>query len=282
MPTIDLQSGRLSYATTGQGDSVIALHSSGCSGAQWRSLAAAIGAQYRLFTPDLMGYGSSDPWQGSADLTLEDEASRIEAVMAACPGPIHLVGHSFGGAVALRLARSHSERLASLTLIEPVAFQLLRGDNPDSARGFGEIQRLAQSVGLALAEDDRDGAMRTFVDYWNGPDAWAAMGERQREALLRVADKVPQDFQATMTEQAGLAEHAAIDVPTLLIGGGRSPEPVRRIFELLAATIPASHGLVLRNAGHMLPLTHGKAVNRAIALHIADNTRHDLWLPLAA
>ena len=282
MPTIDFRGATVSYAATGHGETVLALHSSGCSGAQWRGLAEAIGAQYRLCAPDLIGYGSSAPWQGPGRLRLGDEVHRVAAVLEACPGPVHLVGHSYGGAVALKLAREQGARLASLTLIEPVAFHLLCNREPLAARCYGEIRRLADDVAAAIVAGRPDSAMRFFVDYWGGPGSWEALVEKQRERLLRVAPKVPLDFWASITEPASLSDYAEIDVPTLLIGGGSSPQPTRRIFELLAKAIPASRGLVLRGAGHMAPLTDGDRVNRAIVQHIAEHARHDFRLPMAA
>ena len=290
MPVIEVQGAKVSYAVNGPangpansgGETVLALHSSACSGGQWRGLAETICAQVRLVTPDLIGYGGSDPWQGAGRLRLADEAARVEAVLDALEGPVHLVGHSYGGAVALKLAREQSRRFASLTLIEPVAFHLLSIDDPLIARSFAEVRRLADEVTARVGAAEPEAAMRSFVDYWNGAGAWQALGDKQRAGLLRVAPKVPLDFWAAITEPLALKHYAEVTLPTLLIAGGASPQPTRRIFELLATSIPASRGLILGGAGHMAPLTHGDAVNRAIARHVASHGRREARLPMAA
>ena len=95
--------------------------------------------------------------------------------MPGATGPIHLVGHSYGGAVALRFAMQQPERLRSLVLIEPVAFHLLRDEAPDPANRhlFGEVTELAGLVSPApLPSGDYRCAMARFVDYWNGEGAW--------------------------------------------------------------------------------------------------------------
>jgi pimeloyl-ACP methyl ester carboxylesterase len=79
---------------------------------------------------DLYGYGESDSWPGNGPFTLTAEAALADAVLPTGNGLIHLVGHSYGGAVALRFATQYPERLRSLVLIEPVAFHLLRDEGP--------------------------------------------------------------------------------------------------------------------------------------------------------
>src|SRR5262245_40305747 len=104
---------------------VVLLHSSGASGAQWRTLAEQLGERYHVVAPDLYGYGASAPWPGHGPFSLAHEAEIVHALLDRLGERVHLVGHSYGGAVALHVARLHSERLRSLALIEPVAFHLL-------------------------------------------------------------------------------------------------------------------------------------------------------------
>jgi pimeloyl-ACP methyl ester carboxylesterase len=110
---------------------VIALHCSGSSGRQWNKLASALGDRCTLIAPDHIGCGATRPWSGDHRFCLADEAARILDIVDAQDGPIHLVGHSYGGGVALRVARERPERIASLSLYEPTAFHVLRSKDPD-------------------------------------------------------------------------------------------------------------------------------------------------------
>jgi pimeloyl-ACP methyl ester carboxylesterase len=83
---------------------VIALHCSGSSGRQWRRLAETLGGQYAVVAPDLFGSGSNGHWSGERSFKLADEAAPVIDIIDACQAPVHLVGHSYGGAVALRVA----------------------------------------------------------------------------------------------------------------------------------------------------------------------------------
>jgi pimeloyl-ACP methyl ester carboxylesterase len=270
MPQIDLNGARIAYAQAGFGEIVLLLHSTASAGAQWQALAGALGSGYSVFAPDLYGYGESDPWPGDGPFALAHEVALAEAVLPSGCTPIHLVGHSYGGAVALQFAVLHPERLRSLTLIEPVAFHLLRDDGlePASKRLLREVAKLAADVSKATARGDYRGAMAGFVDYWNGPGAWLCTKPALQAALSRRAPKVALDFWAAMSESTPLAAYRSIATPTIVLCGTQSPRPVRRIAELVANSLPACRLCRIEGAGHMLPLTHKEAVNAAIQEHL--------------
>src|SRR5262245_15034118 len=105
---------------------VIALHCSGSSAKQWRSLAQRLGGRYPTSCPAFVGHGPRSHLIGTRPFTLADEAAPILRAVDSLQKPVHLVGHSYGGAVALRVARERPSRIASLTLYEPMALHLLK------------------------------------------------------------------------------------------------------------------------------------------------------------
>ena len=271
MPRIDLKGARVAYAETGSGETVLLLHATASSGAQWQSLSETLRSGYRVLAPDLYGYGETDPWPGHGPFALAEEAALADAVLAdAGQGPIHLVGHSYGGAVALRFAMQQPERLRSLVLIEPVAFHLLRDEalGPANRHLFSEVMEVADLVSSAAASGDYRSAMARFVDYWNGDGAWMRTKPELQAALARRTPKVALDFWATMTESTPRTAYRRIAVPTLVLRGARSPRPTRRIAELVAESLPESRLQTIDGAGHMLPLSHKEAVNAAVAEHL--------------
>ena len=268
MPTIEFDQAKLAYCVVVGGETAVLLHSSAGSGAQWRSLSTQLADRFAVLAPDLYGYGASEPWPGRAAMTLADEVAPLETLLARRPGPVHLVGHSYGGAVALRLALQSPARLRSLTLIEPVAFHLLRGGDAAQRALYAEVGALADGVAGALGSGAYWCAMERFVDYWNGAGAFNQMPLDRRRDLSRRIGSVALNFTAVMAEPVARAAYRQIRVPTLLLAGAASPPTTRRIVALLAQTLPHARKQVVGGAGHMLPLTHRGAVEAAITEHL--------------
>jgi pimeloyl-ACP methyl ester carboxylesterase len=244
---------------------VVLLHSSASSSAQWRPLLERLSPPCRVIAPDLCGYGASAHWPGERRFDLAQEAQAIYSFLDTLGEPVHLVGHSYGGAVALHIARRRGELLRSLTVYEPVAFHLLRGQD---AQALAEISEIAAAVAASLACGDYAGGCARFVDYWSGPGSWAGMPQAKRDAMVPRLAKVALDFHATLSEPAGIEDFGALGLPTLVLQGGRSPLPTRRICELLAGVVPECRLRTVDAAGHMGPLTHRDVINDLIVAHL--------------
>lgn len=251
-------------------DRVIALHCSGSDGRQWRGLGEALGAGFELLTPEHYGCVSVGPWPGTHRFTLADEARRTLALIDSSDRPVHLVGHSYGGGVALRAAFERPSRVASLSLYEPSAFHLLRDIGMAGAPAFAEIQAVAQKTAEGAASGDYRGAAAAFVDYWGGAGSWAALRPSVQEALTRWLPKAPLDFAALMNEPIPLAAYCRLQMPVLVMRGQHAPAPTRLIAEILADRLPDVELALVAGAGHMGPLTHGGIVNQTIVQHITE------------
>jgi pimeloyl-ACP methyl ester carboxylesterase len=227
-----------------------------------------LGQDYRVLAPDLLGYGRTARWPRDAPLGPDAELEAVEALLDVAGRPAHLVGHSYGGTVALRAARRFPRQVASLTLIEPVAFHLLRrADEPD---GWREIAALAERH-LALVGEGRDAeAAEAFLTYWAGPKAWQQMPDAARDSAVRTAAKVAAEWRLMFAAEDDLDAVAGIGAPMLLICGGRTRTPARRVVEVLRRALPhARHGEIA-DAGHMSPLTHPADIAEAIRRHVVS------------
>jgi pimeloyl-ACP methyl ester carboxylesterase len=255
------------YREAGTGEPIVLLHCSAGSSGAWVPVMKQLGRDYRVLAPDLLGYGRCAPWPRDVPLTSDGELGVLEALLDVAAWPVHLVGHSYGGTVALSAARRFPPRIGSLTLIEPVAFQLLRSaDEPD---GWREIAALAERY-LALVRGGRDAAAaEAFVTYWTGPKAWQQMPDTARDGAVRSAAKVAAEWLLMFASEDDLDEIAGIEAPTLLVCGGRTRTPARRVVEILRQALPHARRHEIADAGHMSPLTHPECIADAIQRHVS-------------
>jgi pimeloyl-ACP methyl ester carboxylesterase len=253
---------------------VVCLHPSAGSGRQWRALAGELGAGHFVHAPDFSGIASRT--------SLDEDVSIAQGAIAAAGAPVHLIGHSYGAAVALLAALRDPDAVTSLVLYEPVPFWLLR----DDARGAGAgAERSAQAwneiraVASGLAADHADGAAlraaRHFVDYWSGAGAWASLGPRQQQGVIARMPGVLSNFDCLSAERVPLAAIARLPMPVMWLGGALTRNPPQRIGELLADALPQMARYTLPGAGHMGPVTHPRLVNALIAGFVAaQRPRH--------
>jgi pimeloyl-ACP methyl ester carboxylesterase len=251
-------------------DRVVLVPCSGSSARQWKALAEQL-AGFHAVPLDLWGHGGQARWHGAGPLSLAQEAA---AIREACPdgAPFHLVGHSYGGGVALRFALDHPERLRSLTLVEPSSFHVLRAAEGSDAHLLDEIRAVADAVNRGVICGDYAGGMQTFIDYWGGRGSWQSLPDDKKAQFAQLAVHVAHHFWSLIEEKTPLAAYAAIDVPTLIVCGTNSPAPSRAITRLLAETLPRARHRTIRNAGHMSPITHPAEVNALVLEHLLMNS----------
>jgi pimeloyl-ACP methyl ester carboxylesterase len=249
---------------------VIALHCSGADANQWRALRESLGESFVLYAPEHFGCERIGPWPGERAFTIDDEAERTLALLDACETKVHVVGHSYGGGVALHAALQRPNRIASLTLYEPSAFHLLPQLGMEGRRARAEISRVAQESTDRIVVGDCRGGAAHFIDYWNGARAFNALSPRVQAALTRWAPKIPLDFRALMQVTAPLNAYAALTCPVLLLRGEHAPAPTRLIAEKLAEVLPRGRLQVVPGCGHMGPLTHVDLVIPSMVSHIAQ------------
>lgn len=265
---IDVRGARLSFREEGAGRPVILVHGTAATGDQWQSLAGHLAHRYRVVVPDLPGNGGSGLPADGAGSGLSAHVDATLALAARCGEPAHLVGHSFGAAVALATAVAHPDAVASLTVIEPAAFHLLEQSGHGDWRLYGEIRSLVGVIGAAAACDAAEAGVSRFVDFWNGAGTWERLRSDRKAVLVSRIGGILADFASAFGETWPLAALGRLRCPTLALMGMASPLPGRRVTQLVADAMPIAQLHMVLGAGHMLPLTHPEIVDPIVTGHL--------------
>jgi len=263
MPTIECCGSTLFYQLTGAGSPVLLVHSSACRGGFWQGLIRRLGDEFACYTPDLACYGRSRCAR-SENATLRDEAEFIAPLLWHDPQPFHLVGHSFGGAVALAAALAWPDRVKSLILYEPTAFSLLRSGGPKDRALFEAVAEVPADMRALRDAGSDDRAMGRFVDFWYGAPVWDGKPAAERAQLSPLAGKVIGDFRVLFDAAWEADAFKRIRFPVLILRGEKSPPVAGRVAEILSTLIGHARLHTVAGAGHMAPVTDPGLIAAAI------------------
>ena len=264
MSRLDVGGRNVNVREHGDGPAVILLHSASSHSGQWKWLVERLGDAFHVLAPDLHGYGGSGPFPDDDQPYFRHDGMIVTTLLDNVDGPVHLVGHSLGGTIALRSALEHADRLASVTLIEPVLFNLLEEIEDPTAQ---EHLLLARTMRALVRNGEREGAARVFVEAWGAPGGFDAMDARTRAYVMRTIDRATGDWSAMSRRAPGAltaTDLGALAAPTLLLCGQNTRPSMHRIAALLRAAIPAIEYQEIAGAGHMSPVTHHASVNEVI------------------
>lgn len=244
---------RLVVRRTGAGDPVVLVHGSGGGLHSWAAVADLLADDHELWMPARRGYGPSDVPPGVK--SFPDEVADLVAVVRAASGPsgrpVHLVGASYGATLALHTAAAEPADLRSLAVFEaplyaagPTTAALLvryraafeRDDAPAMAAALNELTRVPAEIVAAFAAQAGD----------QRPDPVEAR---------RTAVGWLHDLEALASDGTDLARWSSIRVPTLLMQGADTWEPMPSTMNALAATIPSARQVVWPGQSHFVTMT---------------------------
>ncbi|SMX34728.1 alpha/beta fold hydrolase [Actibacterium lipolyticum] len=283
MPRASLRGHTIHYQQVGQGPDVVLIHGLFCNIAfWWFRVAPKLAEKHRVTALDLRGHGFSAMSNGGYRAV--DLADDVVALMAHLGiEKAHLIGHSFGGAVALAVAVKHADQVECLTLADAwvpslqtmpplndsAAWAKLQarlrkrgivvdGEPPRVAQGFLEEMLDAEDEGEPVAGGDGAGAFAGMQVSSAGQRPTRAM-RRWRELMERTSAN------SQFRDPAGLdLDHIrAVERPVDLIYGARSRYLTSR--DGLAEALPNAHPVEIPNAGHYFPLLRPEALLSAVA-----------------
>ena len=172
---------RVKVVEHGTGTPVVFLHSGVGSAGEWKQVFSLWPEGYRLVAIEAYRDGTGPGVAGCR--SLDDYADQVYAVAEHVGVSVHLVGFSWGGATALRVAAAAPELVDSLAVIEPEAYALLRTQDADA---YTQICGLRDRWRAHVRAGRWYEAYEEFIDFYNGPGSFARWPPPRREAFLAV------------------------------------------------------------------------------------------------
>lgn len=246
------------------GPVIILVHSSVSGARQWRRLMDDLKDRFRVRAVNLFGYGKTPPWPAETTQSLDDQARLVEAALPANVDKIYLVGHSFGGSVAMKAAARLAGRVTKLVLLETNPFYLLKQSGRLDA--FAEAMDLRNCIKKFGALGEWATAAEKFADYWGGAGTWQDMPSDRRIAFAEALKPNFFEWDAVMNETTS-AEQWAIFLPraTLLVCDPNTVLPIREIAAVLRRSCPVWAYKEVAGGGHMAPLTRPDLINPIVS-----------------
>jgi pimeloyl-ACP methyl ester carboxylesterase len=255
---------------------ILFVHGLGGESLDWVDVALQLKDSFDCSALDLPGFAHSPPPPGN-DLSLDRLASTVTEVARTFNRPVHLVGNSLGGAVAVRVAAEDPELVASLTLVAP-ALPDLR-PRPGSAQLLiALLPLLGPAIVRTIIKADPEWmARRIYALCYGNPNAITPerhareLATLRQRASLEYSPKVYRD--ALRAAVVSYLDHgprrlwqqaAAVGVPTLVVSGGRDRLVSRRVAARAKRTFRDVEVLRLPKAGHVAHLEDPTAVATAM------------------
>lgn len=247
---------RIHYARAGEGMPVVFLHAGVADHRMWEPQMREFAKQYDVIAPDMRGFGRSElppqRWSPVADVLGLIEQLHLK--------PVHLVGCSMGGSVAIDFALEHGERLSKLVLVGPGIGGVHFGAKYPELFAEGEA---AEKSGDHKAIVDADAHL-----WLDGPRrAPGYVKDPIRKLFFDMDSNFDSDWDSApidKIEPPAADRLHEITAPVLVVVGDEDAPPVFDAVELLMEKVPHARKVVIHDAAHLPNLEHPKEFNQVV------------------
>ncbi len=256
---------RFDFRETGTGPAVLFIPGSYSTSVAWGGVQKVLPDGYRVISTSLLGYGKTAETRTDRDFHMDHQVRLIESVIAQIGAPVHLVGHSFGGTIALAVALAGRADIRSVATFEANPFGLLSG------RGCHDLvkttRKLSQDFETAVTTGEQD-APRRIIDFWGGGGAFDALPGGVQDFCRQSAHTNILDWRTYYTFDAKAADFSRLKIPVLLACGARANPVIAEISGGLSECLPNARTATVDGAGHSLIVSHPQQCADLLVSHL--------------
>lgn len=258
MATAEINGVELYYEQFGEGDRIVMTHGSWTDGRTWEAVTERLSDDFEVVTWDRRGHSRSGDAEGpgSCREDASDLAGLIEHLGAS---PVHVVGNSAGGNVALNLVNIRGDLVRSAAVHEPGPFGILEESGDRHLVELVQHEKtLTAHVEKLIAAGEHREAGRYFVEEVAvGPGAWEQLPEEVRDVITANAATVPDDLREGWdVGSVDIEALSASSVPLLISSGTDSPKMEAAAAVELRRRLPAASLEMVEGGGHIPHRTH--------------------------
>jgi pimeloyl-ACP methyl ester carboxylesterase len=270
------------------GEPALYVHGLGGASTNWTDFAALLATRLDAESPDLPGFGWSDPppvTAGRRAYSITAQADLVIALLARRRGPVHLVGNSMGGAISIQVAARRPDLVRTLTLISPAVPDLTPRRGSDPALPLLLVPGVDRLVARRLGRLSPARRTQALLDLVYGDPSIVPANRRaeaeaefaRRAGLAHSTEALARAFRGLVGayllpgERSMWRLAARITAPTLVVWGDRDRLVHVSNAPRTARTIPGARLLVLPGIGHVAQLEAPETTARAVLGLIEDN-----------
>jgi len=252
----NLNGARIHFERAGEGLPVVFLHAGVADCRMWQPQLRAFAPRFECIAPDMRGFGGSalppGPWSPVADLLGLIDHLHLK--------PVHLVGCSMGGGLAIDFAIEHGERISKLVLVGPGVGGVHFG---------AKYPELFAEAEAAEKAGDRRAILEADARLWlDGPRRSPGyVKDPLRKLFFEMNSNFESDFDSAPIEQIeppAAKRLSEITAPTLVVFGDEDAPPIFDAVDLLLENVPHARKAVIHDAAHLPNLEHPDEFNRIV------------------
>jgi pimeloyl-ACP methyl ester carboxylesterase len=247
MPKLAVNGTNLYYEQHGEGTPILCIHGTSSSALVWEDAVKELSGHGKCIAYDRRGSFRSErpePYETTDVSEHADDAAALLDLLSATPAVV--IGRSYGGEIALDLARRYPTKVTALALLEPAMLSL---DPEAMAWGRSHVERVLEA-GARNISSVAEAHLRPVI----GDEAWESFPTELKEMFISNGAAILAELRGQWLDLSA-QELADIDQPALIVSAKESPEAFRRIDNVLAQALPNSE-TVLIEGGHFISPAH--------------------------
>lgn len=261
--TVPINGYPMAFVERGSGPTVVLVHGALNDYRYWTPQFDSLSSRFRIVAISSRHY-YPEPWKGEGKFSIRQHSQDLAAFIEQLGvGPVHVVGWSRGGAVAVDLAHSRPGLIRKLALMDAALYELTPGGQKDDMRA----KRVKVTL-VYFGKGELEEGLRYYFDDINGPGSWDRLPAEQRQIRLDNAWTVSGGL--TDAETVTCSDIGRFKMPVLLMEGENSPGWLKNVRANFQKCLPLAELTTIPKANHQMSQTNPAAFDAALVKFLSE------------